>query len=211
MEKNCDNCMLKKRGDCFGGVNICSLYKHSPNVSASEVDSWPVIMRSNSQSRHLEWKKNQKKLSQKRVDSANNKTIQRSFTRKGNYTKQSGDSLQNLPGKVSVVERAGEKKDTIESIRKIFADAVLVWIEIRKTVKNQYLGLYLMEYKGDVHNFKTDPVDDRASCFYGIVKEAIENMTKKDFEIVFLSAQEYKNDLVDDPDRRNELNRLLMN
>lgn len=54
--------MLMRRGDCFGESEICEYYKPVPIVRKEYQDNWPVIMRSNAHSRHLEWKRDQERL-----------------------------------------------------------------------------------------------------------------------------------------------------
>lgn len=41
MDKICDNCMVKKRGDCAFGRDLCESYKPIPYVSQNEKDNWP--------------------------------------------------------------------------------------------------------------------------------------------------------------------------
>lgn len=43
-EYTCNDCMLSKRGDCFGQKNLCNHFKACPRISKSEIDSWPKFM-----------------------------------------------------------------------------------------------------------------------------------------------------------------------
>lgn len=40
-ELNCKDCMMLKRGDCFGEKEICDLFKVSPSVMKEEKERWP--------------------------------------------------------------------------------------------------------------------------------------------------------------------------
>ena len=40
-ELNCQDCMLLKRGDCFGEKEICDFFKFSPSVTQREKERWP--------------------------------------------------------------------------------------------------------------------------------------------------------------------------
>ena len=215
MEKSCDNCMLRKRGECFGGSAVCEFYKHSPSISASEVNSWPVVMRSNSQSRHLEWKKEQQRLAQKnnlpiRENTVSKKTVNSNgtYVGKGSYLPKSSVET-NTSNRAKESHDLKEPKETISSIRNSHDDSVLVWIDVRKTVNDQYLGLYLMEYKGRIHSFRKGPFYKKDVCYYEIVKETIETMKKAGFELVFISSNDFKQDVLGIPERRTELNKAL--
>ena len=39
--KRCNNCMILKKGDCFGKVEVCSDYKPIPIVYKKEKEKWP--------------------------------------------------------------------------------------------------------------------------------------------------------------------------
>ena len=41
---NCKSCMLYKNGECIGARGICDFYKHSPYISAEEMQLWPKEM-----------------------------------------------------------------------------------------------------------------------------------------------------------------------
>ena len=57
--KSCNNCLYKRKGDCFGEPKICPDYKCAPNMSEEEKEYWPTIMRSNNQARYAEHKRKQ--------------------------------------------------------------------------------------------------------------------------------------------------------
>ena len=40
-ELSCKECMILKRGDCFGAKEICDLFKFSPAVTKREKERWP--------------------------------------------------------------------------------------------------------------------------------------------------------------------------
>ena len=37
----CNNCLILKKGDCFGKKVICKDYKHVASVSKEEISNWP--------------------------------------------------------------------------------------------------------------------------------------------------------------------------
>lgn len=39
--KTCKNCMVMRRGDCFGEQNICEMFRYAPTVSEEETKKWP--------------------------------------------------------------------------------------------------------------------------------------------------------------------------
>lgn len=40
-EYTCNDCMLNKRGDCFGQIDLCNYFKPGPSLSKEELDSLP--------------------------------------------------------------------------------------------------------------------------------------------------------------------------
>ncbi len=40
-DKSCKNCMVMKRGECFGKKNICEDYRYSPRVTEEIKRTWP--------------------------------------------------------------------------------------------------------------------------------------------------------------------------
>ncbi len=197
MEKSCDNCMLKKRGDCSWGASVCEHYKYSPSVSASETKYWPEIMRSNSQSRYLEWKKDQRQLAQNKYHKQTEKKVPKKSS--NNYNRSS--ARQNVypskfPNKTNNRKILPKFKETITSIRNSYDGAVLVWVDVRKTVNGKYLGLYLMEYKGTIRSYRTESFGEKDRCYYEIVKGAVDNMIKTDYKLVFISAHDFMQDII---------------
>ena len=43
--RNCDNCRLKRNGECFGKNNICQDYKYAPAITEEQARAWPKEMR----------------------------------------------------------------------------------------------------------------------------------------------------------------------
>jgi len=44
-ERSCDNCRLKRRGECFGGKSVCQDYKYAPTMTEEQEKAWPKEMR----------------------------------------------------------------------------------------------------------------------------------------------------------------------
>ena len=40
-EHDCKDCMVLRRGDCFGEKKLCSFFVASPKVTKEEMDNWP--------------------------------------------------------------------------------------------------------------------------------------------------------------------------
>lgn len=63
-DNSCNNCMLLKKGDCFGKAEICEDFRYSPSMSISDKENWPTIMRTNAHANHINYKREQQKLEQ---------------------------------------------------------------------------------------------------------------------------------------------------
>ena len=44
-EKSCNNCRLKRNGECFGKNKICQDYKYAPVITEEQARAWPKEMR----------------------------------------------------------------------------------------------------------------------------------------------------------------------
>ena len=44
-EKSCNNCRLKRNGECFGKNKICQDYKYTPVITEEQARAWPKEMR----------------------------------------------------------------------------------------------------------------------------------------------------------------------
>ncbi len=44
-ERSCDNCRLKRRGECFGAKSVCQDYKYAPTMTEEQAKAWPKEMR----------------------------------------------------------------------------------------------------------------------------------------------------------------------
>lgn len=44
-ERSCDNCRLKRRGECFGSKSVCQDYKYAPTMTEEQEKAWPKEMR----------------------------------------------------------------------------------------------------------------------------------------------------------------------
>jgi hypothetical protein len=42
-EYKCRDCMVYRRGDCFGKMHLCDDFIASPNISRQEMDNWPSM------------------------------------------------------------------------------------------------------------------------------------------------------------------------
>ena len=200
MEKSCDTCMVKKRGECFGDRKTCASYKHCPQVSSSEMDNWPVIMRSNSLSRHLEWKKEQRVRSQR---AKNYNTDREKYpTPKAYYSRTNKNVPVAKKSKIALSSKS--VRESIESIRKTYIDSVIVWMDIRKTLSGQHIGFYLMEYQGNCICDRIASSSNMDDCINSIIYTVVGRMVKTGFEIVFVSAVDIEKTSI-----RNKINELL--
>ena len=140
-EKSCDNCMTRRKGDCWGG-GLCSAYKPGPTISKTELDNWPVVMRSNSQSRHMEWMKQQREYT--RQSEKTRKPVQRLDL----YSVSKLDV--DRKGVAAYVEGFNTSDDltTIQDIRSEYQDDIIIWLSVIEAGNKLYKCKYMLEWNG---------------------------------------------------------------
>ena len=206
MEKTCDTCMLKKKNECFGEGTICEFYKHSPNVSKSEIDSWPEIMRSNSMSRHVERKKEQQKLAQRaKTTRSHDRMVETNQTPSiyNNTVEKKTESKKEIKGKFANETVASQKsiicnkkkeqatqngRVSIQSIRNSFSNVVYVWISVSVGNDKNYYGEYVLEYNGKMAYGRTESHPSRELSMYFAVINSISRITEKNITVYFVSS-----------------------
>ena len=178
-EKTCDNCIEKRKGECWGG-EVCKSYKPAPNVSASEIEKWPVIMRSNGQSRRLEWKKQQQKYSHRSSLSA----------MLAEHDRFEEDRLDALAEKTKS-EKRNSKDTLIPFIQKDCWNKIIVWLVVGFTGNNRYKCTYMMEYKGHTKRCDGGIWETADISLLRGMEAAITRITKPQFDVVFVSAESF--------------------
>jgi|JFJP01.1.fsa_nt_gi hypothetical protein len=43
--KSCSNCLIKKKGECSTGFEVCEFYKPAPSRNEDKINNWPNEMK----------------------------------------------------------------------------------------------------------------------------------------------------------------------
>lgn len=214
--------MEKRKGDCFGDSKICSFYKPAPTITESDLESWPVVMRSNRQSNHLEYKREQEKRASGNYysttrknnsysDTSNTKGYALNNYKSDRYERVKNDNDHFAFKGIHVSEE--EKKKYTEILKKIQNDHVgeiIIWLSVVQNDGGKYNCMYLLEYNQKTKSgFVKEYPNKTVSLFHGI-REALERINKKN-SVVIISALSPKTIEVNKPDLYTELIDLYNN
>lgn len=153
--------MYKRRGECFEEDKICNDFKAIPKVTDSEKENWPVIMRSSSQSVHMEWKKEQEKIAAKAKYKEGRVSKNKKAIKKGSDTKLNKEidkyeikiessaeiDMNILEQDIKTIGALELCYDSITSLRIKYIDSIILWIGDIETSENTSYCRFLLEYK----------------------------------------------------------------
>ena len=185
VDEKCSNCMLQRRGDCFGEEKICESYKPIPNVGEKEINNWPVIMRSNKHSNHLEWKKEQE--NRENTLSETEKPRKTSQEKKKSFNYEEAKNYDDLECDNITYKQLDFN---VNNISDFYKEAIILWFYIDYRIQGKYACKYLLEYKGNFRGGRTSKYDELYKTLYKGVVEAVKRIKeakKYDLVIVFPS------------------------
>ena len=122
---SCSDCMLYKKGDCFGQSKICNDFKYSPSMSSEEKENWPIIMGSSKYAIQEHHRQNEEKIqnimeSSKCVNQVNNtKNVERLRKQKENIISNKNLQLKQVHN-LSVKEFNGYYVNVNEALKVYF-------------------------------------------------------------------------------------------
>lgn len=197
--------MFKRRGECFGEEKICNDFKPIPKVTDEEKANWPVVMRSSSQSVHMEWKREQAKIEgRSRYKASANSKVKREANKevysKDNKEvdkKEIKEPTKKIPAETSnsasknddyIIKAPELFYDNITSLRKKYSECIIIWIGDVETSGNKSYCRYLLEYKNQYLAGQGQSSINMFDAVYNCVAESVSKIhdyPKFDIVIVY--------------------------